>query len=148
LLKALQDLGLLEPIRRRVAEGMPYVGSSAGSGVAAPTIRTTHDLPIVEPGSLEALGLVAFQINPTYLDADPKSTHMGETREERLRQFHEENTTPVVGLREGASLRIEAGSVLLQGSAGARIFRRGREPVEVQPEARLDELLAPVKAVP
>ena len=142
LLKALQDLSLLEPIRRRAAEGMPYVGSSAGSVVACPTIRTTNDMPIVEPSSFEALGLVPFQINAHYLDADPASTHMGETREVRLRQFHEENSVPVVGLREGAILRIEGNSVLLQGAAGARIFRRGREPEEVPPESRLDELLA------
>lgn len=142
LAKRLQELDLLEAIRRRVAEGMPYVGSSAGSVVACPTIRTTNDMPIVEPASFEALGLVPFQINAHYLDADPVSTHMGETREQRIRQFHEENFAPVVGLREGAMLRIEGGSILLQGSAAARIFRRGREPVEIRPEARLDELLS------
>jgi len=141
LLKNLQDLGLLEPIRRRVAEGMPYVGSSAGSVVSCPTIRTTNDMPIVEPASLGALGLIAFQINAHYLDADPRSTHMGETREVRLLQFHEENTLPVVGLREGSMLRVEDREVLLQGVRAARIFRRGREPVEVSPEAVLNEYL-------
>jgi dipeptidase E len=141
LLKSLQDLGLLEPIRRRVAEGMPYIGSSAGSIVSCPTIRTTNDMPIVEPSSLSALGLIAFQINAHYLDADPRSTHMGETREERLLQFHEENMLPVVGLREGAMLRIEDREVLLQGATAARIFRRGRDPVEVSPEAVLNEYL-------
>jgi len=141
LVKALQDLSLLEPIRRRVAEGVPYIGSSAGSVVACPTIRTTNDMPIVEPASLEALGLVTFQINAHYLDPDPASTHMGETREERLRQFHEENPAPVVGLREGTMLRIEGNQIALQGSASARVFRRGQEPVEVRPEARLGNLL-------
>jgi dipeptidase E len=146
LLKGLRELSLLEPIRSRVAEGMPYVGSSAGSVVACPTIRTTNDMPIVEPDSLEALGLVPFQINAHYLDPDPRSTHMGETREVRLRQFHEENALPVVGLREGTMLRVERGSVLLQGIAAARIFRRGREPLEVEPETVLDAFLAPEPA--
>ena len=142
LLKTLQDLSLLEPIRRRVAEGMPYIGSSAGSVVSSPTIRTTNDMPIVEPSSLEALGLVSFQINAHYLDPDPASTHMGETREERLRQFHEENTTPVVGLREGTMLWIEGDSVRLLGVAPARIFRRGQDPVEVPPGSSLEEIVA------
>ena len=131
LLKTLQDDGLLEAIRRRVDEGMPYIGSSAGSNVAAPTIKTTNDMPIVEPQSFDALGLVPFQINPHYLDREPGSTHMGETREERIIQFLEENETPVVGLREGAWLRIEGNSVLLKGTTGARIFRCGQDPVEV-----------------
>lgn len=141
LLKALYDRDLLDAIRERVREGMPYIGSSAGSNVAAPTIRTTNDMPIVQPPSLDALGLVRFQINPHYLDADPNSTHKGETREERLIQFLEENDTPVVGLREGAMLRIENGKTLLKGSTGARIFRRGHEPVETLPSAYLDEWL-------
>jgi dipeptidase E len=143
LLRALQELSLLEPIRRRVEEGMPYIGSSAGSVVACPTIRTTNDLPIVEPAGLEALGLIPFQINAHYLDADPASTHMGETREVRLRQFHEENPEPVVGLREGTMLRVEGSSVVLRGVRPARIFRRGEEPLEVPPGTALEELLAP-----
>lgn len=148
LLKALYDFELLSPIRRRVAEGMPYIGSSAGSNVAGPTIKTTNDMPIVQPPSFDALGLVSFQLNPHYLDPDPSSTHMGETREERINQFHEENDTPVVGLREGAVLRIEEGSVMLKGVAGARIFRRGQEPVETDPGATLDELVLPPEQEP
>jgi dipeptidase E len=141
LLKALYDFELLELIRERVAEGLPYIGSSAGSNVAAPTIKTTNDMPIVEPPSFNALGLVDFQINPHYLDPDPNSRHMGETREERLLQFLEENEAPVIGLREGAMIRIEEGSTLLKGSTGARIFRRNQPPVEVVPGTRLDQLM-------
>jgi dipeptidase E len=137
LLKALYEFELLDPIRERVAAGMPYVGSSAGSNVATPTIKTTNDMPIVEPPSFAALGLVSFQINPHYLDPDPNSKHMGETREERLIQFLEENETPVVGLREGAMLRIENGEVELRGSTGARIFRKGLEPLEVIPISKI-----------
>lgn len=141
LLKALYDSNLLDPIRQRVREGMPYIGSSAGSNVAAPTIKTTNDMPIVQPPSFNALGLVWFQINPHYLDADKNSTHMGETREQRLLQFLEEDSTPVAALREGAMLRIEDGITMLKGSSGARIFRRGLEPVETLPGDQLDALL-------
>jgi dipeptidase E len=140
LLKTLYDFDLLGPIRERVADGMRYIGSSAGSNVAAPTIKTTNDMPIVQPPSFDALGLVSFQINPHYLDPDPNSKHMGETREERIRQFLEENDTPVVGLREGAMLRIENGETILRGSTGARIFRKGVEPIELLPGAQLDPI--------
>ena len=95
-------------------------------------------MPIVQPPSFDALGLVSFQLNPHYLDADPNSTHMGETREERIMQFLEENETPVIGLREGAMLRIENGTTTLRGSSGARIFRRGKTPEEVTPGVELD----------
>jgi dipeptidase E len=142
LLKALYDHDLLGVIRERVSRGMPYIGSSAGSNIAAPTIRTTNDMPIVQPPSFDALGLVSFQINPHYLDPDPNSTHKGETREERIIQFLEENETPVVGIREGAMLRIENGKTQLRGSTGARIFRRGHEPVETVPGDYLDELVS------
>jgi len=141
LLKTLQELGLLPLIRRRVLDGMVYAGASAGSNLACPTIRTTNDMPIVEPASLDALGLVRFQINPHYLDPAPGSTHMGETRETRIREYLEENDTPVVGLREGAILRVEGPSVLLKGVAGARIFRRDQDPVEVAPVAEIGPLL-------
>ena len=142
LLKALYDFDLLEAIRRRVVEGMPYVGSSAGSNVAGPTIKTTKDMPIVQPPSFDALGLVPFQISPHYLDPDPHSTHMGETQEERILQFLEENDTPVAGLREGAIVRVENGATVLKGFSGARIFRKGYDPVETQPGAKLDQLIS------
>ena len=140
LLKALYDSDVLQMIRRRVVEGMPYIGSSAGANVAGPTIKTTKDMPIVQPPSFDALGLVPFQISPHFLDPDPHSTHMGETQEERILQFLEENDTPVAGLREGAMVRGENGSHILKGSSGARIFRRGHEPVETKPGEKLDPL--------
>ncbi len=138
LLKALYDFDLIEAIRNRVSNGMPYIGSSAGSNVAAPTIKTTNDMPIVQPPSFNALGLVSYQLNPHYLDPDPGSKHMGESREERIVQFLEENDTPVVGLREGAMLRIENGETILRGSTSARIFRRGMKPLEISPGTRVD----------
>lgn len=140
LLKALYDNKILYPIRERVAGGMPYVGSSAGSNVAGPTIKTTKDMPIVQPPSFDALGLVPFQISPHFQDPDPNSTHMGETQEERILQFLEENDTPVAGLREGAIVRVEDGKTILKGSSGARIFRKGFEPLEIVPGAILDAL--------
>ncbi len=141
LLKTLQAAKILPLLRERALAGMPYLGSSAGTNVAAPTIRTTNDMPIVQPASFTALGLVPFQINPHYLDPDPGSTHMGETREQRLKEFHEENETPVVGLREGAWLRIEGDRATLGGIRGARIFRRGEEPEERRTGDSLDDLL-------
>jgi dipeptidase E len=141
LLKTLYDLNLLDPIRQRVTQGLPYIGSSAGSNIAGPTIKTTNDMPIVQPPSFDALGFVSFQINPHYLDPDPDSKHMGETREKRLIEFLEENDTPVVAIREGAMLRVENGRTTLKGSSGARIFRRGLDPIEMLPVAELDHIL-------
>jgi dipeptidase E len=142
LLKSLYDFDLLRSIRRRVEEGMPYIGSSAGSNVAGLTIKTTKDMPIVQPPSFDALALVPFQISPHYLDPDPHSTHMGETQEDRILQFLEENDTPVAGLREGAMVRVESGATVLKGSSGARIFRKGLLPVETKPGTTLDDLLS------
>jgi dipeptidase E len=141
LLDTLQRTGLLDAIRRKAGAGAPYLGASAGTNIAAPTIKTTNDMPIVQPESFDALGLVPFQINPHYVDPDPSSRHMGETREERLREFLEENDAVVVGLREGAWLRAEGRGLRLEGLRGARIFRREREPEEVAPGTDLDALL-------
>ncbi len=137
LLKTLHDLGLIEAIRHRVAEGMVYMGASAGSNVACPTIRTTNDMPIVEPPTLNALNLFPYQINPHYIDPEPGSIHMGETREERLLQYLEENDTPVIGLREGSMLRMSGGRIYLKGIKGARIFQRNSAPQELLPPAEL-----------
>jgi dipeptidase E len=138
LVKALHELGLIEAIRHAVTGGAVYLGSSAGTNVAAPTLRTTNDMPIVEPPSFETLGLVPFQINPHYLDPDPSSTHQGETRQERIEQFLEDNDVPVLGMREGTWLRVDGESWRLGGlSAGARLFRRGAAPLELHPGADL-----------
>jgi len=141
LLKTLYDRDLLGVIRDRVREGLPYIGSSAGTNIAAPTIRTTNDMPIVQPPSFDALGFVSFQINPHYLDPDPASTHHGETREERLLQYLEENEAPVVGLREGSVLRVDGGVTILAGLKPARIFKRGAAPFEIEPGCVIDPFL-------
>jgi len=138
LLDALWRESLIEPIRERVKAGAPYIGTSAGSNVACPSIRTTNDMPIVEPPSFSALNLVPFNINPHYIDPMPGSTHMGENREQRIAEFHEENTPPVVGLREGAWLVVDDETVVLEGANGARLFQRGQAPIELAPGTRFE----------
>ena len=138
LLKTLHELDLMSAIRNRVLhDGVPYIGSSAGTNMAMPTIKTTNDMPIVYPPSFDALHLVPFQINPHYLDPDANSTHRGETREERIREYLEENDLPVVGLREGTMLRVIDDEVTLVGERSARIFRKGAEPEELMAGSRL-----------
>lgn len=141
LIDALWRHELIEPVRRRVKSGVPYIGTSAGANVACPSIRTTNDMPIVQPASFAALDLVPFNINPHFLDPVAGSTHMGETREQRIAEFHEENTPPVVGLREGAWLHIEGDTLTLEGRADLRLFRRGQPAVEYRSGSRLDFLL-------
>ncbi len=140
LLDTLQKTALLHVLRDRASSGMPYLGASAGTNIAAPTIRTTNDMPIVQPASFDALGLVRFQINPHFIDADPASRHMGETREDRLREYLEENEATVLGLREGAWVRVEGERTTLGGANGARVFRRGADPLELAPGADLSDL--------
>ncbi|MCC6705860.1 MAG: dipeptidase PepE [Thermomicrobiales bacterium] len=142
LLKNLHERALIEPVRAMASAGtLKYMGSSAGTNMACPSIRTTNDMPIVQPPSFESFGLIPFQINPHYLDPDPASSHMGETREKRIEQFHEENDVPVLGLREGAWLRRTGDQLTLGGSTGARLFRRGEEASEYTDGSDLSFLL-------
>jgi len=135
LVKHMQELGLIEAMREKVLGGTPFIGWSAGSNVACPTIRTTNDMPIVEPPGFDVLNLVPFQINPHYLDANPEG-HAGETRQMRIEEFIEANPDIfVVGLREGTMFRIEDGIIQLLGPRPARIFKKGRDPFEVEPGA-------------
>jgi dipeptidase E len=133
LLKHLYDNGTLWAIRERVHQGVPYIGWSAGSNVACPTIKTTNDMPIVEPSRLEALRLVPYQINPHYTEAVIPD-HGGETRAQRIAEFTKANPDVfVVGLREGSALRCVHGVTTLLGPHPAKIFRQGREPAEHTP---------------
>lgn len=141
LLKRLQEEELLEPLREKIATGMPYMGSSAGTNLVGVSIGTTNDMPIVWPRNPEALGILPFNLNPHYLDPDPNSTHMGETRETRIKEFHGYQTQPVLGLREGSALSFRNGYLHLHGEATARLFRRDHYPVEVAPNADLNTLL-------
>jgi dipeptidase E len=142
LLKTMHERGLVGAIAERVRAGAPFVGWSAGSNVACPTIRTTNDMPVVQPPTLDAMGLVPFQINPHYLDTHPAG-HGGETREERILEFLEANPgMTVVGLREGSILRREGGRLTLLGAKPARIFLKGTAAREIEP-GDVSDLLRP-----
>ena len=132
LVRVLHELGLMYAIRDRVLNGTPYIGWSAGSNVAGPTLRTTNDMPIIDPTSFNTTNLVPFQINPHYLDANTEG-HGGETREQRINEFIEINPKVyVVGLREGTMLKLENGKLELIGSRSARVFHKGEEPKELK----------------
>lgn len=131
LIKMIHDNGLIDPVRKKVFSGTPYVGWSAGSNVACPTIRTTNDMPILEPRSFDAFHLVSFQINPHYTDLNPPG-HAGETREDRIMEYLEANRNEtVLGLREGCMFRIEGIQMRLIGKKSVRIFQYNRETVEL-----------------
>ena len=141
LTKKMQEQGLITAIRRKIADGTPYVGWSAGSNVTCPTICTTNDMPIVQPESFKAIGAVKFQINPHYLDANPEG-HAGETREQRIMEYIEANPRRwVVGLREGCMLHVHDGKMDLIGSRPMRIFKKGVETYEVNAGDDLSFLL-------
>ncbi len=140
LLKYIQDFELIEPVRKKVESGTPYIGWSAGSNVACPTIKTTNDMPIIEPHSFNAFNLVNFQINPHYIDTHPQG-HAGETREQRILEFLEVNRNVyVVGLREGTALQIEGDKVKLIGDKPARIFHFGKQPQDITADQDLSFL--------
>ncbi len=131
LVKTMQNNKLIEAIQKKVRAGTPYIGWSAGSNVACPTLKTTNDMPISEPVSFDTLNLVPFQINPHYLDHHP-SNHGGETREMRINEFLVVNQeTYVVGLREGTMLLVEDKKMSMIGYRDARIFKYGKDPVEL-----------------
>lgn len=133
LLKTLYDLDLVHQLRIQVGKGIPYVGTSAGSNLTGLTIGTTNDMPIVHPPSFDALGFLPFNINPHFLDPDMNSTHKGETRETRIREFHQFNSQSVFGLREGSWLKVSGGEIKLEGTLTARLFKPDREAVELAP---------------
>jgi dipeptidase E len=131
LLKLLHDHRLIEPVREKVLAGTPYIGWSAGSNVACPTIMTTNDMPVAEPSSFKAFNLIPFQINPHYLDANPAG-HAGETREQRIEEFIEVNPGIwVTGLREGTMFLIENRDISLIGGRNVRIFKKDHQPLEL-----------------
>jgi dipeptidase E len=145
LTKALYENDLIASIKDLVEDGsLKYMGSSAGTNVAGLTINNTNDMPITYPPSFEAMGLVPFNINPHYLDPDPNSTHKGETRETRINEYHFQSKIPVVGLREGSSLKLINGHLSLGGDKTARIFQAGKEPIELSAKEDFNFLLKSV----
>jgi dipeptidase E len=135
LLKAFEDSELLDKVRRHALEGMPYLAASAGANLACPTIRTTNDMPIVEPRSLVALGLVPFQINPHYAEGVQADSPFAQSRDRRIGEFLHENDVPVVALREGAWLDVSENSIVAGGPTGGRLFQRRTEPYDFNTEA-------------
>ncbi len=130
----------IDMLEKVVKNGTPYLGTSAGSNICGLTMSTTNDMPIVYPPSFRTLGFVSFNINPHYLDPIEGSTHMGETRETRINEFHQFNPQPVIGLREGSWLEVNGDSIKLKGNLTARIFKRNEKPIEVDPETELKDL--------
>lgn len=141
LLKMLRQFRLLNPIREKVFNSTPYIGWSAGANVACPTLRTTNDMPIVDPKGFDCIGLIPYQINPHYLDAHAQG-HAGETRQQRIEEFIEVNhDVYVAGLREGSMMKIENDNIELLGNRPCRIFKKGHEPVELYPGADFSFLM-------
>ena len=142
LVKELYENNILDSLREVVRKGTPYLGTSAGSNITGPSVRTTNDMPIVEPPSLDALGFLPFNLNPHYLDPDPDSRHQGETRETRIAEFHAYNKEAVIGLREGSWILVQGDNISLEGTLSARIFELGKKPYELYPGKELNFLAA------
>jgi dipeptidase E len=141
LVYMLHELNLMGEICEQVLNGMHYMGWSAGSNVASPTLRTTNDMPIIQPESFRCLNLIPFQINPHYLDASP-SGHGGETRQQRIEEFMVINRDEtVVGLREATLLQVEGDKIELKGARPMRVFKFGQEPTEYEPGSEISFLL-------
>ena len=122
---------LMNVLADTVKNGVPYLGTSAGSNICGLTMQTTNDMPIIYPPSFQTLGLIPFNLNPHYLDPDNQSKHMGETRETRIKEFHAFNSLPVLGLREGSWLDVKGKKITLKGNLQARLFRQNQLPEEL-----------------
>ena len=132
LVTQLYKTGVMAAVQKAVNNGTPYLGSSAGSNICGMTMQTTNDMPIIYPPSFDTLALVPFNLNPHYLDPIEGSTHMGETRETRIKEFHQFNAQPVLGLREGSWLDVLGDTVIFKGDLQARLFLQGKEPQELE----------------
>ncbi len=141
LVNQLYKHDLMQVLKHQVESGTPYLGTSAGSNITGISMKTSNDMPVVYPPSFKTLGLLPFNINPHYLDPNPDSTHMGETRETRIKEFHEYNITPVLGLREGSWLAVNDDVIVLKGNLSARLFLQGKDPQEFKPETDFSFLI-------
>lgn len=131
LVNQLYNTEIMPALRKKIYEGTPYLGTSAGSNICGLTMQTTNDMPIIYPPSFKTLGIVPFNINPHYLDPIENNTHMGETRETRIKEYHAHNNVPVVGLREGSWLQVHNETIQLKGNYTARIFKKNKSPYEI-----------------
>ena len=137
LVTQLYKNNVMSVLTETIKKGTPYLGTSAGSNICGLTMQTTNDMPIVYPPNFKTLGIIPFNLNPHYLDADEQSTHMGETRETRIKEFHQFNTLPVLGLREGSWLEVKDEKITLKGPLQARLFRQNQIPEELESESDL-----------
>jgi dipeptidase E len=139
LVNQLYQNKIIEPLKEVVEKGTPYLGTSAGSNICGVTMMNTNDMPIVYPPSFDTLGFIPFNINAHYLDPDVNSTHMGETRETRIKEYHVFNEIPVLGLREGSWLEVNGNKIKLKGNISARLFRKNKQAVEIEAEKELGQ---------
>ncbi|MBA0884528.1 dipeptidase PepE [Flavobacterium undicola] len=137
LVKQLYHNKIMTTLKETLEKGIPYLGTSAGSNIAGLTMQTTNDMPIVYPPSFQTLGLIPFNLNAHFLDSDSQSTHMGESRETRINEFHQFNNFPVLGLKEGSWLEIKEGKIILKGNLSAKLFQKNRIPLEIAPSSEL-----------
>jgi dipeptidase E len=140
LVDQLYKINVIDTLKTAIESGTPYVGTSAGSNICGLTIGTSNDMPIAYPPSFNTLGVIPFNINPHYLDPNPNSTHMGETRETRIQEFHHFNSQPVIGLREGSYLEVLGSKITLKGPLNARVFKKNKMPYELKPESDVSNL--------
>lgn len=140
LVNQLYKNNIMQLLAETIKKGTPYLGTSAGSNICGLSMQTTNDMPIIYPPSFQTLGLIPFNLNPHYLDADAQSQHMGETRETRIKEFHAFNTIPVLGLREGSWLEVKGEKITLKGALKARLFKQNQNPEELEPESDLSNL--------
>ena len=140
LVDQLYKINIIETLKTAIESGTPYLGTSAGSNICGLSIGTSNDMPIAYPKSFQTMGLVPFNINPHYLDPDPKSTHMGETRETRIQEFHQFNSQPVIGLREGSYLEVIGSKITLKGPLNARVFEKNKTPYEMESGSDMSDL--------
>jgi len=140
LVNQLYENNIMTVLADAVKNGIPYLGTSAGSNICGLTMQTTNDMPIIYPPSFETLGLIPFNLNPHYLDSDTQTKHMGETRETRINEFHSFNNIPVLGLREGSWIEVKDDTITLKGNLMARLFRQKQNPVEIESKTDLSFL--------
>jgi len=138
LVTQLYQNNCISVLKQVLENGTPYLGTSAGSNICGITMQTTNDMPIIYPPSFETLGVIPFNLNPHYLDPDLNSKHMGETRETRIKEFHQCNKQPVLGLREGSWLDVKGDLIILKGTLSARLFQINKEPLELPSESKMN----------